>query len=123
LVPLALKNGIVVAIVTFSRQVELIKRVLELNFPEVYQQIPIRGDDDSWVHESLPKYNTGKQSYMASAAEELAEQYDMKITRSSTLLIDDDHNNIRVALENLVRAVHFNIYDIRRTIDDLKGLQ
>lgn len=30
------------------------------------------------------------------------------ITRNTTLLVDDDANNIRIALENKVRAVRFD---------------
>ena len=46
---------------------------------------------------------------MASAAEELAGKHPLKkITRCSTLLIDDQTDNIAYALEAQVRAVRFN---------------
>ena len=43
---------------------------------------------------------------MASAAEEILSLHpSAAISRSSTLLIDDDSNNIKCALDNHVRAV------------------
>jgi hypothetical protein len=36
------------------------------------------------------------------------------ISRNTTLLIDDDGNNIRIALENKVRAVHFDTKNIKK---------
>jgi hypothetical protein len=51
----------------------------------------------------------GKQKNMASAAEELSTlNPSREITRGSTLLIDDDVNNIKIALQHGVRAVYFN---------------
>jgi len=35
------------------------------------------------------------QSHMASAAEELTQTHAASITRASTLLVDDDVNNVR----------------------------
>jgi hypothetical protein len=51
----------------------------------------------------------GKQKNMASAADELSTLHpNREITRGSTLLIDDDVNNIKIALNHQVRAVYFN---------------
>lgn len=51
----------------------------------------------------------GKQKNMASAADELGRLYpDRDFTRNSTLLVDDDMNNIKISLANCVRAIYFN---------------
>jgi hypothetical protein len=43
---------------------------------------------------------------MASAAEELGQVNAETITRASTLLIDDDQNNVMIAFDNGVKAVY-----------------
>lgn len=49
LIPIALENGLLVAIVTFSPQVSLIKEVLRRTFGEKHAScIPIRGCDGLW---------------------------------------------------------------------------
>ena len=50
----------------------------------------------------------GKQHHMASAAEELSKRSKKKITRSSTLLIDDSLENVCNALDAQVRAIRFD---------------
>ena len=50
----------------------------------------------------------GKQAHMASAAEELSQKHKKQITRASTLLIDDEVDNIARALDAQVRAVRFD---------------
>jgi hypothetical protein len=45
---------------------------------------------------------------MASAAQELVERLGVMITRSSTILLDDDPKNIKIALDNQVKAVRLN---------------
>ena len=106
LIPLALDNEICVAIVTFSAQVTLVSAVLQQEFPTYAARIPIRGEDKSWEYHG-GGCRDGKQKHMASAGEELADSTGMSITRESTLLIDDDANNIRIALANKVRAIRF----------------
>lgn len=54
------------------------------------------------------KNEEGKQKYMASAAAEIENTHGKSISRASTLLVDDDANNIRVALLSETRAVWFN---------------
>ncbi len=54
----------------------------------------------------------GKQAHMASAANEIAHNDQISVTRRSTLLIDDDLNNIQAALRNAVPAVHLNPADV-----------
>jgi len=59
---------------------------------------------------------------MASAAEEFRERYTAKITRDTTILIDDDINNIRTAIENGVRAVWIDPRRPNDLIENLLGL-
>lgn len=96
-----------VAVVTFSRQPDLIRRVLDTAIGnERAARIVIRGNDPSWTYEGRGSQH-GKQPHMASAVEELEQSSHAKITKSSTLLIDDDQRNVKIALENGVRAVLF----------------
>ena len=105
-----------VGVVTFSRQIQLVRGILDqIVGPEVSQRIPIRGRDDSWKH------TQGKQPQMASAIEELESHHaGLRITQNTTLLVDDDKRNIEVALTNGVRAIwldpkqpHLLLQDIR----------
>lgn len=104
LVPKAIAKGMYVAIVTFSPQVSMIADVLKEVFPDVHHKIPIRGQDGSWEYHGEGSIG-GKQAHMASAAEELGQVNALTITRASTLLIDDDHNNVMIAFANGVKAV------------------
>jgi len=109
---LAMQQNIHVAIVTFSRQTNLVKGVMEsVVGVEQASRIPIRGGDRSWKYEGVGS-REGKQAHIASAVEELEQQSGsvttIEITKSTTLLIDDDKRNIRTALEDGVRAVWFN---------------
>lgn len=106
LVPMVIENGIAVSIVTFSGQIQIISAVLQSEFPAVASRIVIRGADKSWEYRGSGS-REGKQAHMASAAEELIAATGLTITRNSTLLVDDDANNIRIALANKVRAIRF----------------
>mmetsp|Transcript_15952 Transcript_15952/g.30087 ORF Transcript_15952/g.30087 Transcript_15952/m.30087 type:complete len:186 (+) Transcript_15952:252-809(+) len=98
-------RGIKIAMVTFSPQTRQIANVLEYLFPEFAHEIVIRGRDGSFVYEGNGMKD-GKQAYMASAVEELLTKFaDMNITKRTTLLIDDDDNNIRLALKDGVRGI------------------
>lgn len=122
LIPLAYDAGIQIAIVTFSPQVKTISRVLENLFPNIASSIPIRGSDRSWSCEGLSCME-GKQPHMASAVEEVyANCPEVHITRKSTLLVDDDVNNVRVALNNGVRAIWFDPKRPNRLFDDIESL-
>ena len=70
-------------------------------------QIPIRGEDKTWEYVGKGS-KEGKQRHMASAAQELVERHGVMITRSSTILLDDDPQNIKIALDNQVKAVRLN---------------
>ena len=67
--------------------------------------------------------NDGKQGYMAHAANELALKNKCEITRQSTLLVDDDIKNIRIALVNSTPAVHYNVDNPGLTISELIDLK
>ena len=91
--------GLMIAVVTFSIQVQLISQLLKMAFPDFSEEITIRGEDKSWEYKGKgPK--CGKQHHMASAAEEVGKRTGVEISRSSTILIDDDGKNIEFALEN-----------------------
>lgn len=105
----ALDQGIRIAIVTFSSQRDLIREVLQsfLEDAEAAKKIPIRGNDRSWDYTGSGS-REGKQAHIASAVEELEQDGKIEIAKSTTLLLDDDIRNIKIALEDGVRAVWFN---------------
>jgi hypothetical protein len=122
LIPAAQVAGIEVAVVTFTHQISLVRAVLDSimmsannngddNGTTTYKtpsgRIPIRGNDRSWTYKGKGS-RSGKQAHMASAVEELEYRFGVKITKASTLLIDDDSRNIRIALQHGVRALWFN---------------
>eukprot|EP00816_Leptocylindrus_hargravesii_P013177 CAMPEP_0196808782 /NCGR_PEP_ID=MMETSP1362-20130617/8778_1 /TAXON_ID=163516 /ORGANISM="Leptocylindrus danicus, Strain CCMP1856" /LENGTH=185 /DNA_ID=CAMNT_0042183247 /DNA_START=881 /DNA_END=1438 /DNA_ORIENTATION=- len=120
LIPLAHQAGIQIAVVTFSPQVKTISQVLEHLFPHFASSIPIRGHDRSWAVEGCLH---GKQPHMASAIEEIYSNVpDVEITRNSTLLVDDDDNNIDVALNEGVRAIWLDPNHADDFFDDVRQL-
>ncbi|KAJ8602527.1 hypothetical protein CTAYLR_001309 [Chrysophaeum taylorii] len=135
LVRTAIAHGINVAIVTFSPQVELISEVLALSFPTDWHQararspsivsyrsqILVRGLDKSWAYHGDGTCD-GKQPHLASVAEELSLRRATLVTKKSTLLVDDDVNNIERALRHGVNAVLCSPQDptsVERGIDAL----
>ena len=104
LIPMAIEADFYVAVVTFSPQTRMIADVLHYAFPNYMDRICIRGSDGTWRYEGGGSLD-GKQAHMASAVEELRHRFQADISRASTLLIDDDANNIRTALSEGVRAV------------------
>lgn len=121
LVPLAMESGVLIAIVTFSGQTQMISSVLHHEFPSLADHITIRAEDKSWAYEGGGS-TEGKQSHMASAAEELGDSNGKTITRNSTLLLDDDANNIRIALSNKVRAIRFIPENIQKYVKNIVHL-
>lgn len=114
--------GVHVAVVTFSPQVPMIRAVLNALLPDHAASIPIRGADRTWVYEGRGSHD-GKQPHMASAVEEiLAAEPGAAITRRSTLLVDDDANNIKVALSEGVRAIWLNPREEGRLLGNIKEL-
>lgn len=67
----------------------------------------------------------GKQSHMASAVEEFHHMHPemgVHITKNTTLLIDDDANNIRFSLRDGVRAIWLDPSNSSRLLQDLVDL-
>ena len=117
----ALAKDVRIAICTFSPQVKQISEVLRITFPTY--SIVIRGRDRSWSYEGNGMKN-GKQHYMASAATELQLRYpDEEFSKSRTLLIDDDRNNIILALQDGTRAIWLNEDDDYQLLKDIKHLR
>lgn len=117
-----MNNEIRVAIVTFSQQPKMITQMLETVVgPDHAARIPVRGSDRSWTYNGLGSRD-GKQAYIASAVEELEYPGDINISKQTTLLIDDDKKNIRVALKDGVRAVWFNPDKPHHLLKDLQRL-
>jgi hypothetical protein len=56
--------------------------------------------------------NQGKQGHMAHAGQELSTLNKVPVTRETTLLIDDDIRNIRIALKSQTAAVQFHVNDV-----------
>jgi hypothetical protein len=144
-----------VAIVTFSKQPNMIKSVLEKVLGmEMASKIVIRGGDKSWTYQGNGSKH-GKQPHMASAVEEILHQYQnnnndndddvnnnnnhapeafttttsittkpnhqrgLEINKRTTILIDDDQQNIRIALQDGVRAIWFSPNQPQQLYHDL----
>lgn len=107
-----------VAVVTFSPQVELIRKVLLLCFPvALANRIVVRGDDDSWETcerdyqvffntDGFCKVDSRKIPYIVSAAKAVSGEA-KRIRNDDTVLIDDDHHNIRMANDNGIAGIWF----------------
>eukprot|EP00614_Pseudopedinella_elastica_P012777 CAMPEP_0172597458 /NCGR_PEP_ID=MMETSP1068-20121228/17476_1 /TAXON_ID=35684 /ORGANISM="Pseudopedinella elastica, Strain CCMP716" /LENGTH=184 /DNA_ID=CAMNT_0013396997 /DNA_START=71 /DNA_END=625 /DNA_ORIENTATION=+ len=122
LIPKAVDAGIRIVVVTFSPQVDLIREVLGLAFPSIADQFVIRGNDKSWTYSGAGSTDR-KQGHIASSFEELAMRGEgSKITRASTLLIDDDPDNIRAALLHETPAVLLNPNEPDELFESLKKL-
>ena len=118
-VPLAVNSNILIAIVTFSKLVDMISSLLRYSFgEEIAASIVIRGNDETWQYVGSPSTISifrvsfvgqgcmeGKQKHMASAAEFLSRQHCVSLSRSNALLIDDDVDNVNIALNSRVRAL------------------
>lgn len=100
--------GMHVAIVTFSPQTAVVRDVCREVWGDLSDKIVIRGGDRTWSYEGGGSQDR-KQSHMASAVEELLSiDPTATVTRATTLLLDDDADNIKVALREGVRAVWIN---------------
>jgi hypothetical protein len=122
LITASLQKNIRVAVVTFTAQISFVKGVLEaIVGPEEAARIPIRGNDRTWSYQGNGSRD-GKQAYIASAVEELEQSGDAKITKSTTVLIDDDRRNIHHALSDGTRAIWFNPDKPHHLLRDLARL-
>jgi len=116
-------SNIHVAIVTLSCQPSLIKGVLEeLLGDEQADKIPVRGGDGSWSYTGTGSKD-GKQAHLASALEELHQSCsDIEITKGTTLLIDDDHRNIRIALNDGFKAIWLDPSKPENLLQDIANM-
>lgn len=118
-VPLALQSNLLVAIVTFSRHVDLIAALLRYVFDaSIAERVAIRGNDGSWEYHGRGS-REGKQQHMASAAEYLSKLSGVNVYRCHTVLIDDDMDNVVIALDNQVRAVLCDPRNPKKFVQDL----
>lgn len=103
LIKYAFNNQIYVSIVTYSSQVKLVKKCLELNFPNLYKDIIIRGTNqryniNSQILKNLGIINTSRKNKMiASVILEIKYKYNIKVNLNNIILIDDDYANILAA--------------------------
>ncbi|CAF0942147.1 unnamed protein product [Brachionus calyciflorus] len=111
LLPLLLKtNDIHTCVVTYSPQEKLIKEVLKISMKDendinsLVDRIVIKGNTKEFIEEHGLEacYTNGKQLHL----EYCKRQLPLYIKESSILLIDDDVNNLKVALENGHYAFH-----------------
>jgi len=84
----------------------------------------VRGRDRSWSYEGNGM-KEGKQPYMASAATEMQLRYPGEdFTKTRTILIDDDRNNVLMALQDGTRAIWLNEDDDDfQLLKDIQRLQ
>ncbi|CAB9525287.1 expressed unknown protein [Seminavis robusta] len=133
------------AIVTFSSQPAMVRSVVDFilskNKKKKAVLLPIRAEDGSWKTPSAVSSREeewwkedefgldtddleGKQPHMVSAVEELEFLVPgLEIHKASTVLIDDDKNNIRIARDNGVRAVWLDPKNPQQLLADLKQLK
>lgn len=103
LIKYAFQNGIYVSIVTFSPQIDLVKKCLEINFPNLYKNIIIRGTNQKYninsdLLKSLGITNEARKNKMiASVILEIQKKYNINIKLNNIILIDDDYSNICAA--------------------------
>ena len=110
------------AVVTFTPQVGFVQEVLRAHFPTFADQIIIRGRDGSWHYEGRGSRG-GKQQFMASAVEELMHRHpDVEFGRQTTVLIDDDINDVKIALMDGHRAVWLNPQKPERLFADIADI-
>ena len=121
LLPKVMGSNIIVAVVTFSGQTDLIKEVLKIVFADLAKKIIVRAKDNTWGNMGEPNVD-GKLKYIASAAEEFNSHSNINITKKTTLLIDDDAVNVRIALKNKVRALLFRPGDPDSIFEDIKDI-
>jgi 6-phosphogluconolactonase/glucosamine-6-phosphate isomerase/deaminase len=106
-----LGKGIQVAVATFSTQTGMIERVMKEAIPHPRStEIHVFGGDDY-----VEGYSKGKQSQLLLAMNSFNDQEQVKsngrarepIIPSATILIDDDTDNIEVALEDGYKTFAF----------------
>jgi hypothetical protein len=108
-ISLCFEKGIRVAVVTFSTQTEMIAKVLEEAIPHSRAKgVVVFGGDDH-----VKGYSKGKQSQLFLAMDRFNMQQAPSrgraapITPPRTVLIDDDPENINVAIKDGYKTIQF----------------
>ena len=113
LIPEAFKQGLKVAITTFSSQPDMIRAALAHAIPkDVVDAIVIRGEDGSWTCPEGISDTNGKLPHMASAGLAMGvmtagEGLVVQMRGNRLVLVDDDSDNYDNAREHGVSAVLF----------------
>ena len=101
-----LERGIHVSVATFSTQTELISAVLGQTIDhEQAKAIPVFGDNDR-----VDNYDQGKQSQLLLSMNHFNQMHAQRsnpITPKTTLLVDDDADNIRVATADGYNTIQY----------------
>ena len=101
-----LKREIHVSVATFSTQTEFISTVLHQTIDHEHAKaIPVFGDQDR-----MENYDQGKQSQLLLSINhfnQMHEQRSNPITPRTTLLVDDDVDNIRVATADGYNTIQY----------------
>lgn len=77
-----------------------------VTIPLIIETLPLSYLAIDTSHAGVAKAE-GKLHHMASAAEFIQATKEVKITRATTLLIDDNKSNVEISLANNVRALRF----------------
>ena len=67
--------------------------------------------------------NNGKQTHLEAVASDLSKRYpDASFSQASTLLIDDDKNNVNIAIKNSVRGLRLHVDAPDQIIEELLNI-
>jgi len=106
LITQALLKEFHVAIVTFSFQINLIKKVLCHTYGEkMGNKIKVYG----WYPKSYKKI--GKQRHIETCLNDINSENNISLTNKNVILIDDDNNNINIAKKNNIKTGWLNVED------------
>lgn len=100
-----LKHGIPVAVATFSAQYDLLQSVLSARLGTAAADVPVFGGDIE-----LEGYERGKQSQLISAIRffnDKAGSGQQPFDAATTVLVDDDLRNIKVARKDGYRTIPY----------------
>jgi len=118
LIPVLLRKGIIVSIVSFSSQTHLIRSVLRQALGVTTSRlILVRGNDGSWLpvpNSILPGAwsccsRKGKSDHILSLVSKMYVEASEVVTPSEVVLVDDDIRNIKHCLFDGVAAFHLEI--------------
>jgi hypothetical protein len=118
LIQLSLAKGIQIAVASFSVQEQIIRDVIRDAIPPA-RDIVIRGGKNL----SEPR---GKRDQLAQVLHDIhsgASGGDKSILPATTILIDDDKNNVRRAKEDGYRSLWFDPHNTQGFFDSIMALQ